>query len=204
MLRITGNDFVEKLTLTEPIDDKMFTWDNIRYFDNDGFQLSKLEQLFYQANGIDLEYINGVYGAQSEWIESDDPNFVVDHSMLIARCNYGGAALDQINKFAEEIPYLKKYTKIRPKWGIDFALEYINDDTFLEVIHLELDFIGVEFARNAKQRYERRIQNTDWEAFTELLLLRRDDWAKLEGMHRNNWKAQLWGMPYAEDILKVV
>lgn len=196
--------FVSPAVITTPVRDDLFTWDNVRYFDNDGFQLSKLEQEYYKTAGIDLTYINGVWGAQSEWVESSDPNFIIDHSMIITRCKYEGAALEQINDHVGEFPYLKKYTKIRPKWGIDFALEYIDGDDFVEVVHMELDFDNISSARTIKGFYEHKIQSTDWHAFAEMILATKEQWMPLEGMKRNDWKAQKWGMASAENILKVV
>ena len=105
-------DFLPSATITKAVNDDLFVWDNIRYFDNDGFQLSKLEQEYYKANGIPLEYINGVWGAQTEWITSDDPILIIDHSMLITRCKYEGEALEQLHRWSEKFPYLVKYLSL--------------------------------------------------------------------------------------------
>lgn len=206
MLRVAHTEFIGPAVITKPIDDSLFTWENIQYFDNDGFQLSKLEQEFYKANGVELNYINGVWGAQTPWIIGNDPNFVVDHSMLITRCCYSGEALAQIKRFAtpDKFPYLLKYTKIKPKWGIDFALEYFKGDDFMEVLHIELDFHDLSTARTIKGFYEHRIVTADWQEFADGLINLKHEWVVLDGMERNNWKARFWGMTKAENIHKVV
>ena len=196
--------FITPATITCPVDEDLLVWDNIRFFDNDGFQLNKIEQAFYVANGIELGYVNNYWGARYDWIVVDHPNFIIDHSMLATRCNYQEAALEQLIRHSTAYPYLKKFTKIRPKWGVDFALEYVDGEDFLEVIHIEYDFADLDQALETKAICHQKIFETDWEHFTQQLIRHKDEWISLEGMDRNDWKAKFWGMAKAESILKVI
>ena len=204
MFSLSSHTFPQHAVVEYAIDDKFFVWDNIRYFDNDGFQLSLLEQEFYKNNGMWLKYINGVWGYQDVWLTGGDNRFMIDHSMIITRCGYTGEALDQLYKYSEKFPYLKKYTKLQPKWGLDFALEYTDGEDFLEVLHIEMDYSSRSEAEDAKKHFEDRLLATDWEAFTKYLIEHRDEWAPLQGMDRNDWKARQWGLTKAECLLKVV
>jgi hypothetical protein len=204
MLTVKDVNFISPAIITKPIDESLLVWDNIRFFDNDGFQLNKLEQEYYKANGIELGYVNNYWGARYDWIVIDSPKFIIDHSMLATRCKYEGEALAQIERHMADHPYLKKFTKIRPKWGIDFALEHIDGDDFMEVIHLEYDFARLDIALETKAAYQQKILQTDWNHFAQQLIRHKDEWIFLEGMDRNDWKAKFWGVTKAESILKVV
>jgi hypothetical protein len=151
-----------------------------------------------------LKYINGVWGYQDVWMSGGDDRFMIDHSMIITRCGYAGEALDQLHKYSKTFPYLKKYLKLQPKWGIDFALEYIEGDDFFEVLHIEMDYASIVEAEDAKAHFEERILATDWEHFTKYLIEHREEWSPLQGMDRNDWKARAWGLGKAEYLLKVV
>ena len=204
MFNPSTNSFPHHTVIEHAIDDSAFDWKAIRYFDNDGFQLSLLEQEFYKRNNIELNYINGVWGYQYEWMIGGDSCFIIDHSMIITRCGYSGEALEQIQKYSKNFPYLKKYTKLQPKWGIDFALEYIDNDEFLEVLHIEMDYASRDEAEEARVTFEDMLMATDWNHFTKYLISHRDQWSHLQGMERNDWKARSWGLSRAECLLKVV
>lgn len=204
MFKPSTCSFPSEAVIEYAVDDSAFVWNNIRYFDNDGFQLSLLEQEYYKINGIWLKYINGVWGYQDEWMVGGDNRFIIDHSMIITRCGYVGEALEQLHKYSSKFPYLKKYTKLQPKWGIDFALEYTDGNDFLEVLHIEMDYATRAEAEDAKAHFEERFMATDWEHFTKYLQENKDTWSPLQGMDRNDWKARAWGLTKAECLLKVV
>jgi hypothetical protein len=204
MISVTDNTFVENPLITICIDDSLFTEKNIRYFDNDGFKPNLLEKEYYRAQGIRLEDCLGFFGARYSWCTiSNMPNFILDHSMVLTRCGYSGDALAQIQYHSQQFPYLKKYLLTKPKWGLDFALEYVDDDGYLEVLHIEKDFSNLEEAKSTKFKLEEKLKSTDWNKFVEELKLTKQEWQALEGMPRNDWKARRWGEAAAENILKV-
>jgi len=204
MITFTSNKFVENPLITEVIDDSFFTETNIQYYDNDGFKPNLLEKKYYQAQGIELRDCLGFLGARYTWaVMQDMPNFILDHSMVLTRCAYAGPALEQLKRHSIQFPYLKKYLLTKPKWGLDFALEYVDDDEYLEVLHIERDFSSLEQAKLTKRVLEKKIISTDWVAFVEELKSSKQEWQALEGLDRNDWKAQKWGELSAENILKV-
>jgi len=202
MITFTSNDFVSPAVITTPIRDDYFSQYNIQHFDNDGFQLNRLEQMYYTAHGIRIEECLGVYGAHYQWASINNPSYILDHSMILTRCTYAGQALEQLTEHSKQYPYLRKYLTMKPKWGLDFALEYFDEDSYIEVIHIEQDYDTYEKAQQAKTQFERRILSTNWTSFTRDIIKKRAEWEQLQGMARNDWKAREWGLSKAETTLK--
>ena len=203
MFEISTNKLIKQAHIYWPVNDDELIESNYRHFDNDGFQLNPLEQSYYRAERVEIHECLGVWAAQYPWIElKEQNNFILDHSFVVTRCDYRSAARGQLERFAQSIPYLRKYLLLRPKWGIDFALEYYTEDDYIEVLHIEQDFDTYEKAQRAKELIEQRIIHTDWNDFTRNILSRKHEWSHLQGMARNDWKAQYWGLDRAEHTLK--
>ena len=203
MLTVTNNKFIQHAVIDTPVRDDYFSQYNIQHFDNDGFQLNRLEQLYYEASGIQTQECLGVTAAQYDWYKIDHPNFILDHSLVITRCRYSGQALEQLTEHSKQFPYLRKYLNIQPKWGLDFALEYYDADGYLEVLHIEQDYDIFKLAQESKDKLEYYLNKTDWDMFVRDLKAKRNVWQNLQGMKRNDWKAQYWGLDKAETTLKV-
>ena len=203
---VTDNQLLKQATLEVPIKDGYFDGHfvdyYIRHFDNDGFQLNRLEQGYYEAQGIETPECLGVRAAQYDWFSLINPgNFIIDHSLVITRCAYVGRAREQLEQMSQLYPYLKKYLLLKPKWGFDFALEYAGDD-YLEVMHIEQDFDSYQEAVDRKGQFEELVLHEDWELFVKELIKHKSLWEPLQGMERNDWKARFWGFNKAERTLK--
>lgn len=204
MFTIFDNHFIRYLEIKSPIDDHLFTEENVRYFDNDGFQLSLLEQEYYKANRVFITNTLNRAGDRPQWMSCQHDNFYLDHSMTPQRWCYVGEAKLQLEKQLKKFPSLIKYVNLKPKWGLDFALEYYDDVTALEVLHIEFDFRNYYQAVAMKEELEKKIFSTDWNDFRQRLINKKDEWEKLQGMDQNDWKAQFWGLPKAEKTYKVI
>ena len=173
------------------------------YFDLDGFALNPLEQAYYRCNEIPITEVLGVWAAQYPWLILDaQPNFIMDHCFIVTRCCYTEQARAQIQRHALDYPQLRKMLMLKPKWGLDFALEYYDDQDYIELLHIEQDYSSYNQAEDSKQWLQERLLNTDWQDFARQLLKLRDSWSSLEGMARNDWKARYWGLDQAEHTLK--
>jgi hypothetical protein len=199
---VTDYILAKDATLKKPVIDGLINEYNYRHFDNDGFQLNRLEQEYYNANGIYVTECLGVQAAHYPWITAiNTGNFIIDHSLIMSRYSYSDEAREQLEKASYKYPYLKKYLLLKPKWGFDFALEYAGEN-YLEVMHIEQDFDSYHEAVNCKVKFEQLVIQEDWAHFVSELEKRRAIWEPLQGMARNDWKARFWGFDKAERTLK--
>lgn len=203
MFSVTSSTFTEKLNLSKRVSNDVITEDYIRCFDNDGFELSYLEQEYYRENGVKLTNALNHNCDQQDWITGGNDKFKLDHCLLLQRWNFVGEAKAQLERHKSTFPQLNKYLQIVPKWGLDFALEYYDDNTWLEVIHIENDYRNLEVALRAKEILQNKLLSTDWDDFVKSLLNHRDEWQHLVGFAQNDWKATHWGLNRAEITEKV-
>jgi len=202
MLKITNNKFDENLLLKRKINNKLFTKENLMYFDNDGFELSNLEKEYYKANKVSLTDCLNHQADQKIWFECEDENFCLDHSLLLQRRELDDEAKEQLSKNSLVFPQCKKYLNLRRKWGLDFALEYYKDDIILEVLHIENDYRNYDEALDDKENLEKKILSTDWQDFVNKIQEYKYEWNNLSVIKQNDWKATYWGMPKAETTFK--
>lgn len=202
MFTITENTFDKELLLKNRVSNDYFNDKYIAYFDNDGFELSYLEQEYYREHKIPLTTILNHLSNQTPWVQCNHTNFKIDHSTISQRWAFDGEARCQLLNHVHKFPELLKYLNLRPKWGLDFALEYYNKDSFVEVMHFEMDYDSYDQAIEAKKYFENKIITTDWELFVGMILSCKEDWITLKGMDQNDWKARMWGLDKAEMTLK--
>lgn len=203
MLELRNSTFSQQPSCSKPINQKHFTEENIKCFDNDGFELTLLEQAYYTQNGFFLQNHLNHNCLQHEWFVIKSPqNFILDHALLLERKSFTKKAREQIENNQKDFPQLKKYLYTTPKWGIDFSLEYYEDDLYFEVLHIEYDYQSYDEALNAKESFEKKLLATDWNDFVNVLKNKKDHWMSLKGFDQNNWKALFWGLPKAEATVK--
>ena len=177
-------------------------------FDKDGYEVpTPLEWLHYEANGIDLNReIQYHIAPVQEWyrdIEQSEHGLVLDHCMLLTRYAFAGDAREQIQEVCANRPILQKLLNIKPKWGIDFSLDFVTHNIVMEVIHIEQDFDNIDEALAAKERLEQIIDSTDWYDGALMLHARKHEWENLSSDDHSDYKAQFFGWERAFDNKKV-
>lgn len=202
MFSATNNTFDSYLGLAKRVSNDVINEQYIKYFDNDGFELSFLEQEYYRENGIKLNYTLNHGTDQKDWITGGDEHFKIDHSLLLQRWSFADDARRQLEYKRKEYPQLNKYLNLVPKWGIDFLLEYYNENTYMEVLHIEMDYRSYGQAVEAKDFFQKKLLETDWIDFAKSLIRKKDEWQFLPGMQQNDYKAALWGLNKAETTQK--
>lgn len=202
MLKDLGYSFDRTLSCTSPLTVDLFRDETVSCFDNDGFELSLLEQYFYKRNNFPLYNFLNHNCFQVKWFDMTDNNFVLDHSLLLERKSFDGEAKKQIEFYSKKFPQLLKYLKLKPKWGIDFALEHYENDEYIEVLHIEYDYSDLDQAIEKKEMFQNKLLSTDWTDFLSTLKRKKDEWINLKGFQQNDYKARLWGLSKAEDTLK--
>ena len=163
--------------------------------------------MFYEAQGVELNNeIQYHVAPVQEWFtdtEYSERFLVLDHCMLLTRYALADEAREQVERAVQNRPILNKLLGIKPKWGIDFSLDYIDHDIVMEVIHIEQDFDNIEEAIDAKERLEQIIENTDWYDGAASLWRKKDEWMNLSSDDHSDYKAQYFGWHRAFDNKKV-
>jgi len=201
-------EFTDNPYLKTPIARQLVETLPLKDFDKDGYEVpTPLEYLHYEANGIELNReIQYHIAPVQEWytdIESSEHGLVLDHCMMLTRYAFAGEARQQIEEVCQHRPILQKLLNIKPKWGIDFSLDYVTKDVCMEVIHIEQDFTNLDQANEAKHKLEQIIENTDWYDGAMMLYARRDEWINLSSDDHSDYKAQFFGWHRAFDNRKV-
>jgi len=201
-------EFTDNPYLKTPIARQLVETLPLKDFDKDGYEVpTPLEYLHYEANGIELNReIQYHIAPVQEWytdIESSEHGLVLDHCMMLTRYAFAGEARQQIEEVCQHRPILQKLLNIKPKWGIDFSLDYVTKDVCMEVIHIEQDFTNIDQANEAKHKLEQIIENTDWYDGAMMLYARRDEWINLSSDDHSDYKAQFFGWHRAFDNRKV-
>lgn len=194
------------ITKALDLDQEVIAW-SMKYFDKDGFEINLLEQAFYNHSQIDISQEHLFHIANHvDWIvdiEKSTFGCVVDHSMISTRWAFDGDAKEQLIRLSNQKPELNKLLAIRPKWGIDFSLDYVYPGGCMELFHIEADYWTYEEAQEGKQKAEHLILNTDWADHAEAVLKKKDEWIELNADDQADWKAQYFGWERAFDNFKV-
>jgi len=143
MFVLTKNIFNQNLHLTDTVDEYSVKSMSMAYFDKEGYALNHLEEKYHRINNVKINYFLHVPAIQREWyISNPEPKSgaYFDHCMLLERWDYQQEAREQIEKNLKRRPILKKLLKIKPKWGIDLAMEYLwENGDITEIFHIEID-----------------------------------------------------------------
>jgi hypothetical protein len=163
------------------------------YYDKDGFELNSAEQKFYRAMAFPIQHpiLNHVCW-QEPWfeLENKDMGLILDHSMFLCRANYTGPALDQLQEIKPYQPLADYLMRTPQKWGFDFALDAVIEDTPFEVLHIEYDNYDYETFNNRMLHFDYMVRHTDWKDAAKQVWHHCDEWQHLQGFDQNHWKAE--------------
>jgi hypothetical protein len=201
-------EFTKNPYLYNPIDQHLVKTLPFKDFDKDGYEVpTPLEYLHYEANGVELNReIQYHIAPVQEWYQdknNSEVGLVLDHCMLLTRYAFAGEARTQLESYSIQRPILQKLLNIKPKWGIDFSLDYVDHGIVMEVIHIEQDFDNIEEAQEAKNKLEHIIENTNWYEGAHRLISRKSEWENLSSDDHSDYKAQFFGWHRAFDNKKV-
>jgi hypothetical protein len=121
---------------------------------------------------------------------------VINHALILERKAYAGAALTQLEAWAVHVPLLYKVIRMRPKWGLDFSMDWADDSgNVFEILHYEFD--GFDYAEISQMKHmlDVKFQNTDWEAAAQELLRRKSEWHHLNFFDQSDYKCAFFGLP---------
>lgn len=205
MLALSKNKLYERLELKQPIHPRYFTPENLKYFDKDGFELTPLERVIYDYHAVPInDHLNNHCNQLDWFVQKDNPvkGVVLDHAMILHRFAVGGLLREQLERVVDIAPVFHKILQIKPKWGLDFNLDYYDELGPLELFHVEFDTRDYEEAYVQKTVIENFILSMDWMYVVERLRATEDEWKNLSGMKQNDWKAKFLGFDKAEQTQK--
>lgn len=167
---------------------------DFQYYDKDGFELNQAEQKYYAAMNHPIQYpILNHHCWQEPWFELEqcDQGLILDHSMFLCRCEYNGAAREQLQELKNQIPLADYLLKTKVKWGFDFALDAVAEDgTVFEILHVEFDHNDYHQFHNRMIQFDWTVRHTDWNDAADQIWSKRSEWQHLKGFDQNHWKAQ--------------
>lgn len=166
---------------------------DFKYYDKDGFELNRAEQKYYAAMGHPINYpILNHYCWQEPWfyLEESVKDLILDHSMFLCRCNYTGAALEQLKAMKKTQPSADYLMRTKIKWGYDFALDAVRDGEIFEVLHVEYDSNNFDHFRDRMIQFDWIVRHTDWQDAADRIWAQRSQWEGLKGFEQNHWKAK--------------
>ena len=173
--------------------------DLVDLFDQNGYDLTKLEQLYAVANGEnttkhrDAEHIT----LRKTWFEDDSPESGphINHSLMFERKGYTGEALAQLKSWTQYRPHFHKLVAMKPKWGLDFSIDYCDrQGNVFELLHWEFDGFEYNEIADKKANMEEFLLNQDWDDRAKTMLERKEEWHKLGFFEQSEWKTRFFGI----------
>lgn len=169
--------------------------DDVALFDQNGYDLTVIEQQYVKDNI--RNHREHRYCIKKAWLQQEpvDVGAVLNHSLLFERKGYQGAALEQLQQWAIRVPLLHKVIAMRPKWGLDFSMDYVDHQgNAFEILHWEWDSFDYEEIQVRKLQVQARLATTDWDDAGQQLLKRKDEWHHLDFFAQSEWKCRYFGI----------
>ncbi len=167
-------------------------------FDQNGYDLTDLEQLYAEANLTPAHaHREHRHAVKAPWFTQPNrvEGAVLNHSLLFERKGYSGNALEQLEQWAQLNPLVYKIIKMRPKWGLDFSMDYADRaGNVFEVLHWEYDGFDYDEVAERKQQLEAKFAATDWDDAAACILKLKDQWHHLDFFAQSDWKCNYFGI----------
>jgi hypothetical protein len=198
MIKLTDNGLNSVLYWYLPIEGLTPTGKELYLFDQNGYDLTEIERLYAQANNYKVQgHRESKHTIKRSWFEQEfkTTGAVFNHSLLFERYGYAGEALIQIKKWAKDNNLFYKLIALRPKWGLDFSMDYVDEQgNVLEVLHWEYDGFDYEEILEKKLKNEPKLLNIDWDDAGKQVLARKEEWYNLDFFAQSAWKCDYFGI----------
>jgi len=201
VIHLTNNKFEPNGYWDQPIAKILFlpTTEDIALFDQNGYDLTVLEQHFAYGNYVKpKKHREHIRALKQDWFVQDPliVGPVLNHSLLFERKGYTGAALEELKQWARTMPLVHKIISIRPKWGLDFSMDYVDHDgNAFELLHWEWDSFDYEEICAVKAKIEPVLLAIDWNQAAQDLIKYKDNWHTLDFFAQSDWKCNYFGIP---------
>ncbi len=167
-------------------------------FDQNGYDLTDLEQRYAEVNcALAKAHREHRRALKLPWFTQPQrvEGAVLNHSLLFERKGYSGEALEQLERWAQANPLVYKIIKMRPKWGLDFSMDYVDRaGNVFEVLHWEYDGFDFDEVEVHKRQLELKLAAIDWDDAATSILKLKDQWHHLDFFAQSDWKCNYFGI----------
>ena len=208
MITLSDNQFDASGYWDKPIEKLLYQpiIEDLDLFDQNGYDLTPLEQYFAYSNKVKpKKHREHLRALKQEWFiqPPTTEGSHLNHSFLFERKGYTGAALDKLEFWAKTLPLVNKIIALRPKWGLDFSMDYADrEGNAFEVLHWEWDSFVYEETECIRKIVEPVLLNIDWCDAAHQILAQKDKWHHLDFFAQSQWKCRYFGIP--EERFKMV
>jgi hypothetical protein len=205
---LTDNEFDANGYWTNPVEKIVYlpTAEDVALFDQNGYDLTDLEKHYAYSNWCKpKKHREHRVALKQPWFTQDNiiEGAVLNHSLLFERKGYAGAALEELQHWARTLPLINKIIAIRPKWGLDFSMDYVDSKgNAFEVLHWEWDSFDYDEITAVKLEIEPVLAAIDWQDAAQNILAKKDQWHHLDFFAQSAWKCNYFGVP--EERFKMV
>ena len=199
-ITLSKNNFNPNPHYTLPIDldESIDLKSTIDTFDQNGFDLTDLEILYAKKMDLDIKKVRHTHFVlKDEWFtaEPTDRGCHINHAVIFERKGFSGAAKEQMIGLADKCPLIHKVLQIKPKWGLDFSVDYADaQGNVFEVLHWEWDTFDFEEIQQKKKQMDIFLLSQDWDKMAKQLLERKEEWYKLGFFEQSDYKTKFFGI----------
>jgi hypothetical protein len=198
---ITNNEFDPNGYWDKPVEKIVYlpTAEDLALFDQNGYDLTDLEKHYAYSNWTKpKKHREHRVALKQPWFTQEytveGPH--LNHSYLFERKAYTGAALEELKFWAKTLPLVNKLIAMRPKWGLDFSMDYVDHEgNSFEILHWEWDSFNYEEILAVKAAVEPKILAIDWAQAAKDLIKYKDNWHTLDFFAQSDWKCNFFGIP---------
>ena len=200
MITLSDNQFDSNGYWDQPIAKILYqpTIDDLDLFDQNGYDLTPLEQHFAYGNRTKpKKHRDHLRALKEDWFTQipRTEGAHLNHSLLFERKGYTGQALEELEFWARTLPLVNKVIALRPKWGLDFSMDYVDrEGRAFEVLHWEWDSFDYEEICAVKDSVEPILAKIDWTDASQQILERKDQWHHLDFFAQSAWKCDYFGI----------
>ncbi len=198
---ITDNKFDPNGYWDKPVEKIVYlpTAEDVALFDQNGYDLTDLEKHYAYSNWTKpKKHREHRVALKQPWFiqEVTIEGPVLNHSLLFERKGYTGAALEELQYWAKTLPLIHKVIALRPKWGLDFSMDYVDcEGNAFEVLHWEWDSFDYDEIEAVRKEIEPVLLAIDWPQAAKDILKYKPQWHHLDFFAQSDWKCDFFGIP---------